>query len=239
MSSSAPLKLPVEPDGPAVELASSTCSRSMARRRHRAGADGLGARRGARARRGRDVPLVFVDNHRARRFYARYGFEAVGRYDFMVGNHADEDIIMRKRSCERRGHPRGGLGGVPHGFLGRRGGVSRGDLRRPQRRLRQRRRPRGDRRESPPRRRRGRPRRRLVTVHQVHSRRCVYADRAWPQDRARRPMRSSPTGRASLLGILTADCAPVLLADRRRGSSLPPMPAGKARSAASSKRRSR
>ncbi len=38
---------------------------------------------------------VFTDNHRARRFYARYGFEAVGRYDFMVGTHADEDIIMR------------------------------------------------------------------------------------------------------------------------------------------------
>jgi len=38
---------------------------------------------------------VFVDNHRARRFYARYGFEAVGRYDFMVGTHADEDIVMR------------------------------------------------------------------------------------------------------------------------------------------------
>jgi ribosomal protein S18 acetylase RimI-like enzyme len=39
---------------------------------------------------------VFIDNHRARRFYDRYDFEAVGRYDFMVGNHADEDIIMRK-----------------------------------------------------------------------------------------------------------------------------------------------
>jgi diamine N-acetyltransferase len=38
---------------------------------------------------------VFVDNHRARRFYARHGFEAVGRYDFMVGSQADEDIIMR------------------------------------------------------------------------------------------------------------------------------------------------
>ncbi|HYI65257.1 MAG TPA: GNAT family N-acetyltransferase [Allosphingosinicella sp.] len=38
---------------------------------------------------------VFVDNHRARRFYARYGFEEVGRYDFMVGTHADEDIVMR------------------------------------------------------------------------------------------------------------------------------------------------
>ena len=39
---------------------------------------------------------VYIDNHRARRFYERYGFEEVGRYDFMVGNHADEDIIMRK-----------------------------------------------------------------------------------------------------------------------------------------------
>lgn len=39
---------------------------------------------------------VYVDNHRARRFYDRYDFAAVGRYDFMVGNHADEDIIMRK-----------------------------------------------------------------------------------------------------------------------------------------------
>ena len=39
---------------------------------------------------------VYVDNHRARRFYDRYGFEPVGRYDFMVGNHADEDVIMRK-----------------------------------------------------------------------------------------------------------------------------------------------
>lgn len=38
---------------------------------------------------------VFIDNHRARRFYERYGFERVGRYDFMVGTHVDEDIVMR------------------------------------------------------------------------------------------------------------------------------------------------
>ena len=38
---------------------------------------------------------VFVDNHRAQRFYARYGFEQVGTYAFMVGTHADEDLIMR------------------------------------------------------------------------------------------------------------------------------------------------
>ena len=37
---------------------------------------------------------VFIDNHRARRFYARYGFEQVGTYDFMVGTHADLDLIM-------------------------------------------------------------------------------------------------------------------------------------------------
>lgn len=40
---------------------------------------------------------VYVDNQRARRFYDRYGFELVGRYDFMVGSQADEDLIMRKR----------------------------------------------------------------------------------------------------------------------------------------------
>ena len=38
---------------------------------------------------------VFTDNHRARRFYERLGFEAEGTYHFMVGNHADDDIVMR------------------------------------------------------------------------------------------------------------------------------------------------
>jgi ribosomal protein S18 acetylase RimI-like enzyme len=50
----------------------------------------------ARDRGGRHLQLtVYVDNHRARTFYERRGFVEVGRYDFMVGNHADEDIIMR------------------------------------------------------------------------------------------------------------------------------------------------
>jgi ribosomal protein S18 acetylase RimI-like enzyme len=40
---------------------------------------------------------VYTDNHRARRFYARYGFEELGPYAFMVGEQADEDIIMRLR----------------------------------------------------------------------------------------------------------------------------------------------
>jgi ribosomal protein S18 acetylase RimI-like enzyme len=39
---------------------------------------------------------VFTDNHRARRFYARYGFEEVGPYIFKVGNHEDEDVVMRR-----------------------------------------------------------------------------------------------------------------------------------------------
>lgn len=39
---------------------------------------------------------VFIENERAKRFYDRHGFEDVGRYAFMVGKQADEDIIMRK-----------------------------------------------------------------------------------------------------------------------------------------------
>lgn len=37
---------------------------------------------------------VFVDNHRARRFYERHGFVRVGSYPFMVGDHEDEDDVM-------------------------------------------------------------------------------------------------------------------------------------------------
>ncbi|ODP36606.1 GNAT family N-acetyltransferase [Sphingomonas turrisvirgatae] len=49
----------------------------------------------ARARGGQQLSLsVFVDNHRARRLYERYGFTDVGRYDFKVGNHVDEDRLM-------------------------------------------------------------------------------------------------------------------------------------------------
>lgn len=50
----------------------------------------------ARRRGGKDLYLsVFTNNPRARRFYAKHGFVEVGPYAFMVGNHADEDIVMR------------------------------------------------------------------------------------------------------------------------------------------------
>lgn len=50
----------------------------------------------ARARGAPELLLsVYVDNHRARRFYARRGFVDIGRYDFMVGDHVDEDRLMR------------------------------------------------------------------------------------------------------------------------------------------------
>ncbi len=38
---------------------------------------------------------VYVDNLRAQRFYARYGFVAIGRYLFPVGEHLDNEKILR------------------------------------------------------------------------------------------------------------------------------------------------
>jgi YfiH family protein len=111
----------------------------------------------------------------------------------------------------------GALEGVAHGFLGRRGGVSQGvcaglnvgwgstD----------------DRDAIAENRRRAveavAPGARLVTVHQVHSGDAVYATQPWPDD-ARPHCDALVTDRPGLaLGILTADCAPVLLADREAG----------------------
>ena len=105
------------------------------------------------------------------------------------------------------------LCGVAHGFLGRRGGVSSGELA-------------GlnvgygssdDRGAIDENRRRAiaavLPGAVLATVHQVHSDDVVYVERPWPQ--GERPHADAMvTDRPGLLlGILTADCAPVLFVD--------------------------
>ena len=56
------------------------------------------AKEQARARGAPEIWLsVFTENSRARRFYARHGFEEVAPYHFMVGTQADEDILCRAR----------------------------------------------------------------------------------------------------------------------------------------------
>jgi GNAT superfamily N-acetyltransferase len=91
-----PLKLPIEPGGPALLLD----QMYLLKEHHGSGiAPALmdWAIEEARRRGAHELYLtVFTENHRARRFYERYGFEPVGRYEFMVGSHVDEDVIMRK-----------------------------------------------------------------------------------------------------------------------------------------------
>ena len=107
------------------------------------------------------------------------------------------------------------LGRLPHGFLGRRGGVSVGECA-------------GlnvgygskDDREAIT----GNRRlaiaailadAELATVHQVHSAEVVVAGAPWPQDERPRADAIVTDTPNLLLGILTADCAPVLFADHR------------------------
>ena len=109
------------------------------------------------------------------------------------------------------------LGDLPHGFLGRGGGVSTGVVEGlnvgtgsnddPDAIAENRRRavdsvlPGGQ----------------LATVFQVHSGEARYAAEPWPHD-DRPKVDAMVTDRPGiLLGILTADCAPVLLADRSAG----------------------
>ncbi len=109
------------------------------------------------------------------------------------------------------------LGGTRHGFLGRRGGVSRGvcaglncglgsdddhdDVVENRRRAA----------DSVA------PAATLVTIHQIHSAETVIATAPWPDD-ARPHADAVVTDRPGLiLGVVTADCAPVLLADREAG----------------------
>ena len=110
-----------------------------------------------------------------------------------------------------------GLDDVPHGFLGRRGGVSVGPVAGLNAGLGA-----GDDPEAVVENRRRaveavRPGARLVTLYQVHSADAVTVARPFAEDM--RPHADAlVTDRPGLLlGILTADCAPVLLADRMAG----------------------
>lgn len=108
------------------------------------------------------------------------------------------------------------LGPIPHGFLGRRGGVSTG--------------PCGglnvgagssdDPAAIIENRRRAvaavQPDARLVTVYQIHSAECVLAQ-PWAFDDRPRADAIVTDRPGLLLGILTADCAPVLLTDAEAG----------------------
>lgn len=59
----------------------------------------------------------------------------------------------------------------------------------------------------------GMPRDSLVTAHQVHSPEVAVVDSVWPRESAPK-VDAMVTGRPGIaLGILTADCGPVLLAD--------------------------
>jgi hypothetical protein len=109
------------------------------------------------------------------------------------------------------------LGAIPHGFLGRRGGVSQGlcgglNVGWGS----------GDDREAIRENRRRAveavaPGAALATVHQVHSADAFYVETPWPDD-ARPPADAMVTDRPGLvLGILTADCGPVLFADAEAG----------------------
>ena len=90
-----PLSVPVEPTRPAIELRQIYFDHGwLGQGLSRPMMDWAieeGRRRGAEEM----YLTVFTDNHRARALYRRYGFVEVGPYAFMVGNHADEDIIMR------------------------------------------------------------------------------------------------------------------------------------------------
>ncbi len=113
--------------------------------------------------------------------------------------------------------PARALTGLPHGFLGRRGGVSTciaaglnvglGSADDPQAVAENRRRATDA----------VLPGATLVTCYQVHGRDVATVARPWP-DAARPRADALVTDRPGLLlGILTADCAPVLLADRTAG----------------------
>jgi YfiH family protein len=109
------------------------------------------------------------------------------------------------------------LAAVPHGFLGRRGGVSIGEMS-------------GlnvgyGSSDDPEAIARNRalavgavlPGAELATVHQIHSNAVVRVEHPWPQDQRPHADAMVTERPGLLLGILTADCAPVLFADCEAG----------------------
>ncbi len=109
------------------------------------------------------------------------------------------------------------LDGIPHGFLGRSGGISRGVVAGLNVGLG------SD--DSPfaviENRQRAvtaiMPSAKLATVYQVHSAQCVIAEQPWLEDERPHADALVTNQRGLLLGIVTADCAPVLLADIAAG----------------------
>ncbi|AQR74129.1 GNAT family N-acetyltransferase [Sphingomonas sp. LM7] len=88
-----PVTLPIEPGPPATELhqlylaergkGSGAAQALIDWAIHVARAGGVS----------RVVLSVYIDNHRAQRFYARQGFREIGKYEFRVGDHIDDDRI--------------------------------------------------------------------------------------------------------------------------------------------------
>ncbi len=115
-------------------------------------------------------------------------------------------------------NPASTLAALPHGFLGRRGGISDGDVAGLNVGLGS-----GDDPQVIAENRARaveavHPGARLVTVYQVHSPDCVEVGEVlWADDDRPRADAMVTDRPGLLLGILTADCAPVLLADRDAG----------------------
>ena len=112
---------------------------------------------------------------------------------------------------------RSGLLGVPHGFLGRGGGVSGGEIWGLNTGYGS-----GDEPEVIAENRRRAiaavlPDAQLATVHQIHSSKAVAVGQPWSQDERPHADAMATDRPGLLLGVLTADCAPVLLADEEAG----------------------
>lgn len=109
------------------------------------------------------------------------------------------------------------LAGVAHGFLGRRGGVSTGILAG----LNVGTGSKDDRNSIAENRRRAiaalMPGAELATVYQVHSADARYVAKPWPNEERPKADAMVTDQPGLLLGILTADCAPILFADAEAG----------------------